>query len=307
MIDEGSRFAIASRVAVLALVLASPPGTARAGPVGLKHETSVYIDDRDGPLKSPEGVACDDRGRLVVADTGNGRLLGYEWRDGALRGGAEIKLPQVPYPVRVQIDGRGNVLVLDRRTRRIARVDAAGAFAGHVEPKGTPSAAAIVPASFRVDAFDNVYVLDAAARRVVVLDPAGKVVREAALPDGAAQFTDVAVDGAGRVLAVDAVGAAVWALDKGAASFRPLTGSLKDRMSFPTYAAIARGRILLVDQNGNGVVVLGQDGTYLGRELAIGWADGAVYYPAQMCIGSQGTAFVADRGNNRVQIFTMPR
>ena len=87
-------------------------------------------------LRSPEGVACDERGALVIADTGNARLLTYTWKEGVLDGGAQVKLAQLTYPVRVQIDSKGFVLALDRRTRRIIRVDAKGAYAGYVEGKG---------------------------------------------------------------------------------------------------------------------------------------------------------------------------
>ncbi len=65
------------------------------------------------------------------------------------------------------------------------------------------------------------------------------------------------------------------------------------------------GRLLLVDQHGQGLVVLGLDGAFQGRFLAMGWSEGAVYYPSQLCVSDAGTAFVADRGNHRVQLFTM--
>jgi hypothetical protein len=54
-------------------------------------------------------------------------------------------------------------------------------------------------------------------------------------------------------------------------------------------------------------VVLGADGAFQGRQLAIGWGDGYLYYPAQLCINGAGTAFIADRSNNRVQIFDTSR
>jgi hypothetical protein len=68
-----------------------------------------------------------------------------------------------------------------------------------------------------------------------------------------------------------------------------------------------RGKLFVVDQNGNAVVRLGTDGSFQGRDLAIGWHDGAVYYPAQLCINKGGDVFLADRANNRVQIFALPR
>jgi streptogramin lyase len=289
---------------VLALAaLAAAPTIARPG--NLRHEHSIYQDDKEGQLKLPEGVACSDKGAVVVADTGNGRLLLYTYREGKLSGGTAVKLAEAAYPVRVQIDGKGNVLVLDRKSRRIVRVDTAGKFAGAVEWRNVVGS--VVPAAFKVDSSDTLYVLDVAARRVVVAEPGGKVTREIPLPRGDAEFTDVAVDPSGRILAVDSVGSRVWAAEKGAKEFKALGESLKDRVSFPTYLAVDQGKMYLVDQNGNGIAVLGSDGGFLGRELEMGWMNGRVYYPAQMCVNADGLAFIADRNNNRVQVFSTSR
>jgi hypothetical protein len=68
-----------------------------------------------------------------------------------------------------------------------------------------------------------------------------------------------------------------------------------------------RGIIYIVDENGSGIVILAQDGSYLGRQLSMGWNEGLLYYPAQMSITDKGEAFIADRGNSRIQIFTVIR
>jgi sugar lactone lactonase YvrE len=292
--------------AALALALLVPAATARAESAGFRHEKSIYFDDKEVPLRNPEGVACTDGGALIVADTGNGRLLTYTWKDGSLTGGAAIKLPQLPYPVRLQLDRKGDLLVLDRKLRRIGRVDVKRAFAGYVEVKGVSDPAAVVPVSFRVDDSDNLYLLDVAGSRVLVLDPTGKVTREIGLPK-TGEFTDMAVDPQGKIYVVDSANAAVWYVEKGAGAFQQLTKGMKDRVSFPAYLIFQRGRLLLVDQNGMGVVVLGSDGAYQGRELSLGWNDGQLYYPAQICVSSGDEIFLADRQNNRVQIFAMRR
>jgi hypothetical protein len=97
----------------------------------------------------------------------------------------------------------------------------------------------------------------------------------------------------------------VWAAEKADVAFKPVTKSLKDVMSFPAYLTLTKGRIYVVDENGGGVVILGQDGSYLGRRLGYGWNEGLVRYPAQLCINETGEAVLADRQNDRVQVFTM--
>ncbi len=67
------------------------------------------------------------------------------------------------------------------------------------------------------------------------------------------------------------------------------------------------GMDVWIDQNGDGLGVLGLDGSYQGRQLGVGWGEGLVYYPDQLCIDEVGSAFLADRYNNRVQIFGMKK
>jgi DNA-binding beta-propeller fold protein YncE len=289
----------------LMLALLAPLQGAQAEGATYRHEKSIYQDDKEVPLKFPEGVACTGTS-LIVADTGNGRILPFNWKDGSLTGGGGIKLPQITYPVRLQIDSKGDLLVLDRKARKIGRVDVKRAFAGWLEVKGVGDASAIIPGSFKLDAADNVYLLDIAGGRVLVLDPSGKLTRELPLPK-TGSFTDVAVDSAGKIYVLEAVAAVVWTADKGAPAFQPLTKGMKDRMSFPAYILVERGRIAIVDQNGMGVVVLGTDGSYQGRELTLGWSDGQLYYPAQICMLDDGDVFIADRQNSRIQIFRVKR
>jgi sugar lactone lactonase YvrE len=290
-------------LALLAALALLAPGAARAQ--ALKYSSTLWADAKEKPLRAPEGVACRDGGRVVVADTGNARLVLYGAKGSAQDGGVELKLAQLTAPRRVQIDARGNVLALDGKTRRIVRIGPDGKFAGTVEYAGAPAPAAVVAVAFALDAQDRLYVLDSAGREVLVLDASDEVARRIALPKARAAFTDVAVDGAGTVHVVEAVAAVVWSAEKGAAAFTARSKPLKEHMSFPGAISAGRGKLFLVDRNGNGVVTLGSDGSYQGRQLALGAGPGLVSYPGQLCVTPGGEAFLADSANNRVQAFTL--
>jgi hypothetical protein len=290
-----------SALALLALVLAGGPALARAQ---LVFDRAIYQDDKEGALKAPEGVACNDAGALVVADSGNGRLVLFTYKDGMVTGGTSVKPAQLAYPSRVQLDSKGNIWVLDRKTRKIVKLDPKGAYVGTVEVKGGSAITSSMPVSFKLDAQDHAYVLDVVAGRVVVLDSAGTVTRQVELPKGNAVFTDIHLDPGGAIYAVDGVGAVLWVAERGAATFKPITQSLEDRMNFPVYITGRGGKLYVVDQFGNGIVTLGVDGSYQGRQLAIGWGEGLLYYPAQLCVNGKGEVAIADRSNNRVQLFT---
>ncbi len=281
-----------------ATVLAA--GGARAAPPAFVHAATILQDEQQAPLRFPEGVACTSDGTVVVADSGNGRLVRFAYRDGQVSGGTPVVLKEVPYPTRLQIDGKGNILVLDRKARRIARLDPTGTFVAYVDVKA-PSGASALVGSFKLDGSDNLFAQDLASNKVLVLSPAGAATRQLDLPAGA--VTDIAVDAAGKIYALDAASASVWIADRGATAFKPLATGMREYLSFPAYVTVTGGRLLVMDQNGHGMVMLGLDGSYQGRQLGLGWSNGFLYYPAQICLSEKGFAVVADRSNNRVQIF----
>lgn len=284
------------------LVLAA--GAARAEAPMVTPDKSIYVDDRNKPLLAPEGVACSDAGDLFVADTGNGRILRYTYKKGVVGGGTELTGSPVKYPVRLAIDGKGGLVVLDQKLKRLGRFDERGAYTpvNVVDPvKNTP----VFVGAFKLDRQDNIYVVDVETRGIVVTDPSGKVQRRLPPPAPGVVFTDVAVDVMGTVYAIDAVAARLYSAKPDEKVLAPLGPALKDNMSFPVYLTQRGGTIEIVDQHGGGIVLVGNDGVFHGRQLSLGWSEGLVYYPTQVCTNSAGELFVADRGNNRVQVFTV--
>ena len=291
-------------VAVLLAFVLIAAGASAAVTLKLKPVVSGYIDGKGAGLKQPEGVCSDGKSLIVVADTGNGRLVEYSFRGDTLTPGTDITVPQLPYPIRVQIEPKGNILGLDGKLRKIARLSPAGEFLGYVEPSGVPGDRPVIPRSFVVDRDGNLYVLDVFSARVLILDPSGKFLREIPFPREYRFLSDLAVDAGGNLFLVDSVGRKVFTAAKDAAVMTPLTGGLGEDLDFPTSIALdERGNILVVDQNGSGIVVIGRDGSYRGRQSGMGWKEGLLRYPSQVCVDRDGNVIVADRGNNRVQVF----
>jgi hypothetical protein len=277
------------------------------GAMKFRYKTSIYADDQGLALKQPEGVACDGESLLIVADTGNGRLLRYSIEEGAIGGRTvEIKVEKLSYPIKTEINSKGEIYTLDRKQRSIVRVSPNGEFRGYLNLTGLPSPTAYVPRSFTVDKNDNIYILDILSERVLILDPAGRYVRQIKFPQEYGFFSDVAVDFKGTVLLIDGVDGKVFSAAKNSASFSPLTRSLKEYVRFPTNLTTDdRGRVCLVDRNGGSIIILGQDGSFLSRQSGMGWKEGSLNYPAQMCINNKGEVFIADTRNHRIQIFAI--
>jgi len=277
------------------------------GAMKFRYMTSIYADDKGLGLKQPEGVACGGESLLIVADSGNGRLLRYSIKEGAIEVGTlVIKVDQLSYPIKTEINSGGEIYILDGKQRSIVRLSPAGEFRGYLQPMGLPSPTAYIPRSFTVDRNDNIYILDILSERVLVIDPGGKYVRQIKFPREYGFFSDVTVDFRGTVLIVDVVDGKVFSGGKNSTSFSPLTSSLKEYVRFPaSLTTDERGRIYLVDRNGGSIIILGQDGSFLSRQSGMGWKEGSLNYPAQMCIDNKGEIFVADTMNSRIQIFDL--
>jgi DNA-binding beta-propeller fold protein YncE len=293
-------------VLIMVFVSAFLPMRAFCGQtVKFRHITSIYADDKGVGLRQPEGVSCNEEGLLIVADTGNGRLLQFTFEDKTLGSKTiRIKVPELLYPTRVKMNSKNDIYVLDGRQRRIVRLSPQGEFEGYLEPTGMPSAASFVPRSFEIDEKDQIYVLDIFSARVLVLDPEGAYQKHLDFPENYGFLSDVTVDPKGNVLLIDSVNATVFLALKGSEKFSPLTQNLKEYVRFPTSVDTdSRGRICLVDRNGSSIVTLGQDGSFLGRQTGMGWKEGLLNYPSQLCINHKGEVFVADTNNSRIQIF----
>jgi DNA-binding beta-propeller fold protein YncE len=313
--SETAMSALIKTLGMLAGVLSW--GLITTAPVGAEvlkfsYITSIYADQvstadqASTAFKQPEGIACDDQSLVIVADTGNGRLLRYLFRDQTISSASPaIQLPELTYPTRAQLNSKGEIFVLDRKRRRIVRLTPEGAFHSYLDPIGLPSAE-YAPRSFCIDRNDAIHVLDIFSERVLVLTPEGRYLAQKKFPKDYGFFSDLAVDYKETVFLIDSINATVFAAARGAAEFSPLTQNLKEYMRFPTAITTDnRGRIYLVDRNGSRVIIIGPDGSFLGRLSAMGWKEGLLQHPSQLCINSRGEIFIADTNNNRIQVFAV--
>ena len=116
---------------IVAVVSLAAAGAARAESLAFSHASTVYADANGGPLRAPEGVACTDSGRFVVADTGNARASSSTPRRTARSpAGTEIKLPQLTYPCACRSTRRGTSSRSTARPARSSRLTRTAASAG---------------------------------------------------------------------------------------------------------------------------------------------------------------------------------
>jgi hypothetical protein len=292
----------------LAAMLLLPNISIGAEALKMRHFQSVYADDKETGFHSPEGVGCDGKGHILVADSGNGRLVQFTLIDGKAMPDKEIKVPELSFPVRVHTNSKGEIFALDGRQRRVVRFSSSGGYLGRVDAVDSPPPATVIPRSFDIGKDDVIYLLDVFAGRVLVLTPEGKFSKKIDFPEGYEVISDLAVDERGTIFLIDSVKAIVYVAAKGSGKFSTLTESMKDMMQFPsTITTDVRGNIYLADKNGGNIYIVGQDGSFKGGQVTMGWKEGQLRYPCQLCVNDKGEVIVADRDNNRVQIFSTAR
>jgi hypothetical protein len=269
---------------------------------------SVYVDDKAVGISLPEGVACGVGGQVVVGDTGNDRLLRFTYLDKTVREPSVIKIPQLTAPSRIQLNSKGEIYALDGKQRRIVHLGAAGEFKDVLALDGIPAPATVVAKSFAIDSADSVYVLDVFSARVLVLNAQGKFQKALPFPSDIGFVSDLAVDATGNVILLDSVRRRMFSAGKDGGPFVPLgkdfAGSV---LTLPTDMTTSKGMIFIVEGSGSTVVEFGRDGSFLGRQLTMGWDEGQLNHPSQMCINDKDEVFIADRDNSRIQVFRLTR
>ena len=157
----------------------------------------------------------------------------------------------------------------------------------------------------------RIYVADSVGRTVIVFDvPRRKVFRFGLREPGSlAKPADIAIDDQLQVYVVDATYRRVFVYDNLGLFLRHIGGP--GDLERPTGVAVDRdgGRIYVIDRASNEserhrVVIYGRDGQKLSELGRRGEGEGEFNVPLQAAVGSDGTLYVLDAGNFRVQAFS---
>jgi sugar lactone lactonase YvrE len=279
-------------------------------------------------FNSPIGVACDEAGNLVVADTGNGVVryipfvppppTGYRMTtlvgEGPSKTGSNaVNLNAVfVYPGGLTVDRYGVVFVSDTGNHRIRKVSPNGVvttFAGgapHDYSKrpevtyadGTGAAAMFnSPLRLTVDDSGLVYVPDSKNHRIRMITPIGVVTNLAggAPHDNSIQPPVTFADGTGT-----------------AAMFKNPAGVFIDSSGMVYVADSGNNRIRMITSRGVVTTLAGGAPFDSFKKPPVTFVDGTgtaamLNNPTDVFVHSSGVVYVADTSNNRIRMINPGR
>ena len=267
-------------------------------------------------VNEPFGVATSPNGeRVYVSELGGERQLKVFDRSGNLLFSSNPTGSVLPgrAPLYISVNSQGMVYVADRARDELSIYSPEGKYVGKFEPNGD-GGFVWSPIASTFDAQGNLYVTDATEgkHRVLIFDPSGRLVREFG-KEGAGQgeFTfpnGIAVAADGRIFVANGNLGRIDMFDNGGnflASFG--RGSGVGSIGLARGLAVDGDRLYAVDNVGHTVQVFGivkDQPSYSFSLGSQGIENGQLLYPNGVAVDITGRVYVADRKNNRVQVWS---
>lgn len=237
---------------------------------------------------NPQGLSFDSSGRLYVADFLNYRIVRCEYNGGTSQwdcsnfvgetGTMGDDLTHLSFPADVHVDVNDNVIIADGGNSRVLKCNASGAcfvFVGITGASGDDNVHLSFITSVTTDAARNVYVSDNNNMRVQIFDVAGTYLQT---------YGETGVP---------------YVVDD-------------QRINRPTgVAATADGGLIVLENKGHRMVKLAANGSQVWTvgEAGIFGSDNDHFgnfnggFEGNPAVAADGTIFVPDWGNHRIQAF----
>lgn len=223
----------------------------------------------NGQFDSPKGVTLDGTGLVYVADTGNDRIQKFNaWGSIlAVWGSSGEGNGQFSAPSAIAVDTAGIMYVLDTGNNRVQKLGAGGDFITSWGSPGSDNGQFDNPKGIAVDTSGNIYVADTDNSRIQKFDSNGTFITS-------------------------------WgSYGSGNGEFESPHGITVD----------AAGFVYVTDANNNVIQKFDSSGAFITAWGSDGSGNGEFESPQGICVdSSNGTVFIADAVNNRIQKFNPP-
>jgi DNA-binding beta-propeller fold protein YncE len=307
-------------LALLALLVAAPAAQATPEPLGYPgfraHHLGSFGSTGSGPgqFEHPAGVGVAPNGHVWVVDEKNDRVeqLGsggeYLGEIGSEGSGAG----KFSRPTALAFGPAGRFWVVDANNQRLQQFDEEGHFVRAFHPSGEHALAD--PQGVSVDSAGDVWVSDTGHSRVEEFSKTGEFLQVVGGGGELARPVGSAIDPEGRFWVADWSDERVAVFDAAGNLVRYVGDRVYpeaiDRWHLLHPDAVAidpDGTVLVVDGNMDHVSEYNLDGEYL-SQFGYYW-NGPLEFviPDGIAFDSEGDAWIADAGHNRVDHWSVPR
>lgn len=295
----------------LYLIIATPPrALSKPNVNGLQHVFSIYGWGKER-LNSPNAVAVDNQGNILVTDTENHRVVAFD-DNGAYRfhiGNPQTTIHQLAksarhlfYPLGVAVGENGNIFVVSMERSMLQIFDSRGRFKKAV-PLDRPITVKAVGNQLYITTPGQVWVTDLAGRVLRQFGNRGRALGQLAYPNG------LAVDKRGWVFVSDSENNRIQIFDpRGEAKYylgEPTKSINQSRRLFGLGMGMTlddKENVYVADAFAHSVRIFSKKGDELGEVGDQGDDDGLFNYPSGIAyIGGRRFA-IADKWNDRVQV-----
>jgi DNA-binding beta-propeller fold protein YncE len=295
--------------ALLAIVAFWPVLGAANGKPTLRPIGFIWQHYYEGPFAGPSGVSVDRAtGQVLVADTGNS-LIGLFTPTGIplFTFGASDR---VSAPARV-VCFAGKVAVLDGDPGRVKAFNYRGEYLGALELPGIGEKPSI--GTIATDAAGNLYVGENASGQVLVYATDLRLKLQFGTngaDDGQFQAITGIFATEKEIFVTDAMARPVQVFDR-RGNFLRGWGKHElgnENFSLPQGIAVdSRGHVIVVDALRHEIKFFESDGMFLANFGGLGSAPGDLAFPSDVAVDESDRVFVSEKGNGRVQVFSLAK
>lgn len=296
-------------------------GTAKA--VGTVSYANSITSGFAGAFNDPAAVAVAPDGSYYIVSRTDAKIHRYDASGTAIStwGSAGAGNSEFNNPTAVAVSRAGEVYVLDAGNSRVQKFTAVGDYSAQWGSSGSGDSQFNTPAGIAVDPVGDVYVADTSNHRIQKFSSAGTFITEwGSVGNGDAQFAapqGVAADNYGNIYVVQSGGFHHVKKFSNTGTFVSKFGANgTSDGQFGTAGAIAVDRAgrLYVGENllsgSKRIQKLAADGTFITKWGSAGSGNGQFNFTDTdygnsigIASGPNGKVYVADVGNNRVQVF----
>lgn len=269
----------------------------------------------NGQFYEPTGIAVSSDGKIYVVDSENNRVQIFDQGGRFIKAfGAKGKGTgqfRVPYGIAIGVDGK--LFVTDSKNSRVQVFDKDGGFLYGFGRDGSQDGELSYPLGIAIDNQERVFVVDSGNSRASIFTTDGIFLDTiGGKGEGKGQFRDPT----GIAVSIDN---RIWVADTGnnrVQVFDPQWNHLssigsgdsgRDNFSGPTGISVdPSGKIVVIDSGNNRAHILNSKGGFVSLFGSKGNGR-AQFKDPQMVSLYNGLCYIVDRGNNRVQVFSLAK